>query len=238
MNCKLISCKLIVFDLDDTLIDTTGSVQPAKFRLALKEMIKAGLVVPSEEDAFQLLMKINRQFSLNGKNTIFKFLEQLQKETNLSPIDVTKLADLAIKVYYGEGEIATPIDPVPGALTILKILKERYKLVLLSVGVKEFQYYKMRRAGIPKDIFKEIIIIDDYKKKQHYKQLLKRYTLTPDQILVCGDRFKVDLLPARELGMKTVHLQWGRGKVDQPYEGEVDYSITNLEELKKIIKII
>ena len=36
--------------------------------------------------------------------------------------------------------------------------------------------------------------------------------------------------------MKTVHIKWGRGKIDCPENGEVDFSTQNLHELKKFIK--
>ena len=63
-----------------------------------------------------------------------------------------------------------------------------------------------------------------------------KYDIEPGNVVVIGDKFKTDLIPAKELGMKTIHMQWGRGKVFLPQKGDVDYSVEALHEVVSIVR--
>ncbi len=218
---------LIIFDLDDTLIDTFGCSQPVKFRIALEKMIAADLKVDSFEAAFQLLMNINSTAS-NGKETLHKFLQQYPTSE--------KIFQTGLDAYYGGEQLDFPINTLPGAQELLaQVQQQGHQLVLVTAGVEEEQYGKMKKAKIHPHLFHKVVLTDEYDKKKKYKSLQEEFSCQPENILVCGDKFKTDLLPAKELGMKTVHVRWGRGKIDAPFPGEVDYSIASLQELKEII---
>jgi len=58
---------------------------------------------------------------------------------------------------------------------------------------------------------------------------------SPGEVLVVGDRYKTDLIPARNLGIKTAWIPWGRGKINPPTKGEVDYKLDNLKEIIKLV---
>ena len=219
---------LIIFDLDDTLVDTFGCSQPVKFKVALNEMIKAGLNVDSKGEAYKLLMEIN-ETSAHGKETVRLFLDKVPNGQ--------KFFDIGVEAYYGGEQLDFPVHALDGAHEVLEELSKNHDLVIVSFGVKEEQYGKMGKANINPEIFKKIITMTDaYDKTKHYKLVSEEFSCTPEKILVIGDKFSTDLLPASKLGMKTVHIKWGRGKVNLPKEGEVDYSITNLRELLNIVK--
>ena len=50
---------MIIFDLDDTLIDTSGTVTPFKMRECLKRLIQDGAMVGNFEEAYAELMALN-----------------------------------------------------------------------------------------------------------------------------------------------------------------------------------
>ncbi len=219
---------LIVFDLDDTLIDTSGCAGPIKLKLALKAMISAGLKVASEKEAFALLQEIDHH-SPNGKETIREFLQKQNADGSL--------LEAGTKAYYGKTEIDFPVNALEGVLEIIAELKKKHTLVLISTGVEEEQFRKMRSAGIPLTFFKKIIVCQEYNKKKYYQQVQQEFSCPHSEMLVCADKFETDLRPAQELGMKTVQMLWGRA-LKTPRTGNPDYQIRKIKELLKIVEEI
>ena len=214
--------KLIIFDLDDTLIDTSGSTIPVKLKLALKAMLNAGLNVNDFKGAYVRLLEFNES-SLNGAEALEKLLSELN--ANMS------LLEIGTKAYYGKSEEELKVLPLDGALKVLDILGLDQKLILVSFGESEEQLNKMKIAGISSSLFSEVFFVNDYNKKEVYQKIMTKHDLDPKSIVVIGDKVQGDLFPAKELGLVTAHMCWGRGKLFKPKEGEVDYSINNLNKL-------
>ena len=68
----------------------------------------------------------------------------------------------------------------------------------------------------------------------YYEALLKEFSELPSDCVVIGDRIPMDLLPAHELGFRTVHMRWGRGRMWKS-ENWIDHSIRELSELLEIL---
>lgn len=218
---------LIIFDLDDTLIDSSGSIIPVKLKAALQAMVKAGLKVSSVDKAFRTLMDINSN-SPNGKETLRTFLDSIRADA--------RFLEEGVKEYYSATETSFIISPLPQAREVLAELKENHDLVIVSTGDEKQQQLKLKKANIDLTLFHTIIVCEGYNKKNHYKNLMKEFKCAPAEIAVCGDKFETDLLPAKELGMRTVHILWGRSS-GMPIKGAgPDYSIRGLPELKRIVK--
>lgn len=216
---------LIVFDLDDTLIDTSGAFIPLKLRMSLQAMIDAGLKVSSFEKALQELQKIDAN-SQNGKETLTKFLREIHAEPHFLDIGLTEYLHLPAEFS---------ISAMEGVKEVLAKLVQKHTLVIVSTGIEEAQHTKMKKAGLQKELFHKIIIIPDYNKKKYYLGLLQELQYDADETLVCGDKFDTDLLPAQELKIKTVQMLWGRA-LKAPSSGKADYTITKLSELLPIVE--
>ena len=216
--------KLIIFDLDDTLVDTSGSLGPRKLFDALQVMVEAGLVVKSMAEGLKRLKAIDEN-SLSGKDSIMQFVKEMN--------GASSIAEIGIKEYYEhiEGEYA--LSEIEGASQMLSILAEKYILVVVSWGLEAQQLLKMKKAGITVSLFAKVIFIPENDKKPVYESLLREFTIAPTEALVCGDRFNWDLLPAQELGMKTVHFRWGRGRKAVV---KADYAINTLHDLLEIVQ--
>lgn len=61
--------------------------------------------------------------------------------------------------------------------------------------------------------------------------VLSDLKIDPREALVCGDRVSMDLSPAKELGMFTVHLRNGRGQFHDSPKAHVDLAIDDLTQL-------
>lgn len=216
---------LIIFDLDDTLINTDDCIVPIMYREALRAMVNAGLKVDSFEDALELIKQID-QTSPSGEAALAGFLNTIGAED-------TFLA-AGIKRYYED--ISVPfIDRLEGANEIIRFLRQNHQLALVTKGVQEQQWMKIKMSGINHHCFSKIIVVENGSKKEHYQKVLEELNYSPSQACVCGDSFERDLLPAKELGMKTILMRWGRGKKVPPDETEIDYCISELKEIKNIL---
>jgi putative hydrolase of the HAD superfamily len=217
---------LIIFDLDDTLIDTSGCITPFALERTLHAMIAAGLHVSDFIESLEQLKRINST-AISSKAALQEFLEICDGHPSLFDIGKEKLC----------GELASdlPVFLLEGASELLSELIENHELALVTGGKSSVQMEKLKKAGIDSTLFSNIVVAEDGNKKIHYKNIAEKGRYMQQEVLVCGDRIPIDLAPAKELGFKTVHMRWGRGLWSQGKQGDVDYQITSLNELKEII---
>jgi FMN phosphatase YigB (HAD superfamily)/CTP:phosphocholine cytidylyltransferase-like protein len=210
---------LIIFDLDDCLVDTYGAIVPTLIKQAVTSMIEGGLSMPSKQ-AISRLTEINDQ-AKNGTEALQKFLlEQGRPE----------LLHSAREAFYNFG-FDYEIKPLPGVLKMLENTQADFALV--TKGEFRAQMDKLRRAGISYTLFKKILVVDDYDKKEPYLRVMKELGYSPENCFVCGDRYETDLIPAKDLGLKTIHVPWGRGKVTSA--GDVDFTIKDFKEIIDVV---
>lgn len=217
---------LIIFDLDDTLIDTSGSIAPFRLEAALKNMIEAGLAILDFDEAL-LRLKAMDETAHSTREALGEFLE-IQAA---SP----QLLDVGCQSVYESKDFSFPVTPTEDALDALLDFYKKHTLAIVSIGVKEIQFEKMKKAGIDTSLFSRIIICQDPFKKQSYQHLLEDLGVAPYNAIVVGDRIKRDLAPAKALGCKTVHMRWGRGLHQKGDKEEVDFSISTLDQLRPIL---
>jgi putative hydrolase of the HAD superfamily len=210
---------LIIFDLDDTLIDTSGAVTPYKFFCILEFLKQRGVVLP--KDALNQMHLLNKECK-TSKETIHLMLER---------VAALFLIPEALKIYTAPLPNRFIIPTTPGAKKVLERFKEKlYTLAIVTGGNEAFQREKLEKAGLEPLIFSKIAIPEDSQKGSHYEELLREFSVSPEQALVVGDRIWMDLAPARALGLRTAHIRWGRGLREKKEEW-VDHSIASLEEL-------
>jgi len=213
---------LIIFDLDDTLIDTSGCVTPFK----LEKVLEAMLGFQPEPEQLKALMQLNEEMS-RSTDAVVAFGKRL----TISKESIDRgLAQLTLPLPED-----FRVHCTPGAKEILEEFKSRCPIALVTVGQTAFQLDKLKKAGIEASIFSKISISEIAVKKPFYKNLAEEFSVAPADVWVCGDRIPIDLMPAHELQFKTVHMRWGRGK-KMALEPWVDYSISGLTELRNIIR--
>lgn len=217
---------LIIFDLDDTLIDTAGCITHYKLADALQAMCDAGLVVPVYSDALELLRRLDRYAESAGA-ALSEFHEVIDCDK--------KFLEIGVKEVYGSIPDDLPIFPLEGALSLLTDLAHYHQLALVTVGKNSQQMQKLQRAGIDSRLFSKIVVVEEKNKKPHYQMIVEELGYSAAEVLVCGDRIAIDLTPARELGFKTVQMQWGRGLHSAGNKADVDYHITDLGKLREIV---
>ncbi|HSX03166.1 MAG TPA: HAD family hydrolase [Rhabdochlamydiaceae bacterium] len=217
---------LVIFDLDDTLIDTSGIITPFKLKLALMRMVEAGLKTDPFDRAFQLLKQIDSQ-SEATRHTINTFLDHYGAPKSFFDIAMQAFVeplpeDFVVKTWRQTHQVLTD-------------LKKDHTLAIVTMGDPDFQMEKIKKAGLEHSIFCKIAVAGVNNKKPHYKSLMEELKLPPTQVVVVGDRIGNDLTPAKELGALTVHLVKGRGKNSKGPKEHVDFTICEIEELTGVL---
>ena len=105
--------KAVIFDLDDTLYDCTGSLIDASRRRAAKALVEAGLPC-TEEEVYQLQTELSEKYG--PYHLVFNEIVNKYHADN-------KLVTIAYKAY-NSSEVSE-IKPFPYVIPTLKELKER-----------------------------------------------------------------------------------------------------------------
>jgi putative hydrolase of the HAD superfamily len=217
---------LIIFDLDDTLVDTSGCLIYHKLEEALVKMVQAGLNLSDFKGALAQLRRLN-DVAPSSKEALAEFIEILGVDS--------QFLNIALQEMYSEEPSELALTPLEGALELLEHLRVHHTLALVTRGNPKVQMQKLEKAGIDSPIFSKILITQEMDKKRLYKELIDELDILPSHVFVCGDRVCPDLTPARELGCRTVHVKWGRGSRVRLPHPDIDYSISALADLKGII---
>jgi FMN phosphatase YigB (HAD superfamily) len=216
----------IIFDLDDTLIDTSGCITPIKLERALHSMVRSGLEIDDFQLALDFLLRLDKKAE-SARSALEEFVE-------VNGFD-SRFLQIALDEVYHVFSNEIPVFPTEDAVEVLSALSYNHKMAIVSVGKKEHQLLKLEKAGIDTSLFCKILVLEERNKKSHYKQLIQEMSLLPKEVVVCGDRIPIDLTPAKQLGCSTVHMKKGRGIYSFGVENEVDFTITNLSQMGKVL---
>jgi len=201
----------IIFDLDDTLIDTSESITPFQLKKALVFALQK--IGRSDEcvAAYKCLMELN-QGAPCGNSALKTFLEHYGVSG--------EIIDGATEILRSIPDPEIPILAMQNAQDVVQALSS-HRLAIVTIGREELQQYKLKKAGFDPSLFSKIIVTAERNKKIHYAALLEEYNQAPQKTIVVGDRVMIDLQPAKELGCQTVRLLKGRGF--QAFQKEEDH---------------
>lgn len=214
----------MIFDLDDTLIETSKCLTPIVLARAFDKMQEEGLGL--KKDAVEDLFAFNKK-ALTSEEALKKFFTQYPEKKEF----------LSVGVFSLSFPIPDSINllAVPYACEVLNELQVKHTLALVTRGEKNFQLQKMKKAGIQPGQFSKLIINRGLSKKSDYLSLLDEFGCAPSDVCVCGDRVPFDLSPGRELGFRTVHFRNGRGLNHIEPREDVDVTIYCLTKLNEVL---
>jgi len=220
--------KAILFDLDDTLYDCSGSLVDAARRRAAKAMVEAGLPC-SEDEAYRV--QVNLTVRHGPSYRVFDHLaEQYGKGRDF--------VEAALRAY-NRSEVED-IRPFPDVVSVLRNLRAQgYLLFLVTSGVHLRQEQKLKLLGIG-PLFDEVIINDSEigaELEECFIALMTRHGLTPQECTAVGDRVDAEIRVANYLRMTTVQMLHGRFKSLQPKDQfeRPDFRISRLSELHDVL---
>ncbi len=218
----------LVFDLDDTLMDTHGQLVPEAHRQACFAMQKAGLDIPFEE-LYGVRMQLVDAFPRGDINQL------LAAHFNCEDPDVPA----AGHTTYFNPQIGE-LKAFPGVPEMLADLQQDFHLFLLTSGYPEPQAQKVNALGISA-FFKQIYyasIDEPAAKKQALEQIAQDYDYAFSEIMVIGDRINNEILWGNHLGCVTVWIQQGEcaGIVPESPEEKPHRQVSSVTDLPQILK--
>jgi putative hydrolase of the HAD superfamily len=237
--------RLVGFDLDDCLFDSTGLSNRARIR-GIDAMIKLGLKIEREK-AVKILNEIVKEYGSNSSNHYNYFIRRLNliKEDmdNIPISNQYKYIAAAVMAYHKEKVNSIRLyDDVQNCLERLN--DNRIKTAIISDGIPIKQYEKILRLNIDK-LIDFIVISDEIGVKKPnpelFKYSLSKFGVKNKEMIYIGDRLDKDILPANLANIYSIYLHRG-GKYDLnnvnmkiQKQFKPDYEIIHLDKLFDII---
>ncbi|MGV8141782.1 MAG: HAD-IA family hydrolase [Candidatus Woesearchaeota archaeon] len=217
--------KVIIFDMDDTLIDFRK-----RKKILIEESVKAMVNAGLKENVNELISEFNKFYWDTGIEDQKIFEKFLIKKYN--HVDYKILAHAIIAYRRANAPL---LKPYPHVTEVLGMLKEKkMKLALLSDAPKLNVYTRLVEVGMD-DIFDIIITADDVgaikPSPLGFKKIMKTFDVEASECLMVGDSPARDVIGAKNVGMKICLAKYSC------YEDvQADYSINSIQELLDILK--
>lgn len=227
--------KVIVFDLDDTLFDSTAAFFSKGMTLAIHAMIKAGL--PGDFETI-------RKEELALFQTLGPYFSRINQELCklhgiIDPQTVSRISEAADGGY--DSVPIQGIKPFPGVRQLLAKLQKQFTLVLISMGKEDRQRQKIKELKL-ESYFDFICTVDGKtrSKSSCLRQVLEMYHFSPREICVVGDRIDSEIRHGNELGMITIRLLHGKYRILQPRDAAEHpmFQIKKITEIEGIVQEI
>lgn len=238
--------KLVGFDLDDCLFDSTGLSQRARIK-GIDAMLSLGLKIDRQK-ALILIQEIVAEYGSNSSKHYDYFIRRLNLYENyaISFNEQVRYITAAVMAYHGQKIKHIQLyDDVLESLEKLK--KSSIKTAIITDGIPIKQYEKILRLGID-DLIDLVVISDEIGIRKPNPELfsycLKKFKVKGHETIYVGDNIYKDIIPANFNKIHSVYIHRG-GKYDTHITGETiseenkpDHEISGLDELFNIINDI
>ena len=217
MNKKI---KCILIDLDGTIIDSGPDLIDS-----LNFVLRNQNIKPVEKSIIGSLV------GGGAKAMIIRAYQNLKLKP---PLNIDSLIEDFLEFYFDNCSKRSFL--YPNVLNTLKELKSKFKIALCT-NKKQFITEKILMDFKIKDFF-DCVLGSDSKIKLKPDTEMLEYCLNechvaPEQAIMIGDSSN-DIIPAKALGMKSIYVTYGYGKIENSIKP--DYVIDSFNEVLKIIK--
>lgn len=221
--------KLVLFDIDNTLLDFQKCAD-----FAMKEAMKKWNL-DLEPGYFEVFMEINNYYwDLLEKEKITR--EELYKNRWKTVFEKLGIEDIDGVLFEKDfvNFLYKSHQKIDGADEILEYLKDKYKLIIVSNSSYHEQDSRLTEAGI-REYFDELYTSEEvgYPKptKEFFDHVFKDIDVDKDEVIIIGDSIKADIEGGKNYGIKTCWFNF----LKEPDSDIPDFTIKNLTELKEIL---
>lgn len=217
--------KSIAFDLDDTLLDTSGILVPTAARRACEAMLAAGLRCDLQE-----CLKMREELAAHLSHT--EIFTQIVHRYGTN--QEGKAIHDALEEFYNP-QVPVTLPLLPQSLENLETLKANYNLFLVTMGSYESQVKKIKALNIEKH-FKRIYVLNGFigeKKDSAFRDILRLEGHRPHELLSIGNRLSSEIRDGKRVGADTCYFAYGEhvGEIPQFPEDHPDYTISHHKDL-------
>ncbi len=238
--------KLVGFDLDDCLFNSTGLSEKARIK-GIDAMINLGLDIDREK-AIILIKEIVEEYGSNSSRHYDYFIRRLIEIEKLSISFNEQYKYIAAAVMAYHAQKIKYIELYDEVMPCLKKLKNlSIKTAIITDGIPIKQYEKILRLNI-EDMIDLVVISDEIGIRKPNPKLfsffLKKFGVNGKETIYVGDNIYKDIVPAKLNNIHSIYIHRG-GKYDTFKTGQKisvefkpDYEITNLNQILSIIEEI
>ncbi len=222
--------KAIAFDLDDTLLDTSGLLAPEATRQAFEMMMAHGLKLSLAE------CELHRQKLINTMSHRDVF-EKLTNEFGTK--ETLKILPDVTTAFY-EPSLPAKLPLLAGALKNIEYLKKRYHLFLVTAGSETSQLAKVRSLAIEQH-FEKIFVVNSLtqkRKKEVFLQIISELQIKNNELLCVGNSLLSEIADGISVGAEVCYFEFGevRGSI-QDLPKKPTYHIKKHSELIAACKL-
>ena len=215
----------VVFDLDDTLVDTSSLlIAPLEIEAA-RRMVQVDPSLPDPDELAALVLELRRTGPSAVEQELVRLLPGLTEE----------VLEARRQTFTGLTPRRLSVDPRVEHL--LRGLYDRSTLYLLTEGDLDFQSAKIDHLGI-RPFFREVVIAPPGPGSKHgaLVSLLERRRHPPGSVVVVGNRLDREIRAGNRLGATTVWVRRGEGSGVLPGEhtGLPDHTVNDVGELCQV----
>lgn len=228
MRGKLQHLPVLIFDLDDTLADTLGTLIPGALRRAAQAMIQAGVAASPAVVMAALEVEV-----MQGKGG--DYFGAVAEE--LGAADPGSAASAGRRAYLTSD--GSGVQLLPGARRLLQDLATDRSLHLVTAGDPTTQRAKIDRLGIA-PYFDEVRLVsslDGETKAATFRRIVEAHGVEAPLVGCIGDRLAGEIRDGNRVGLTTVWMRRGEFRhmppalaVDHP-----DHTVTSLDELGDLL---
>lgn len=193
------TARALVFDLDDTLMDTHGQLVMEAHLQACAAMQRAGLDVPLE-DLMDTRLRLLQEQPREEVNALLAAQYNCQD---------TRIIQAGFETFLNPH--ITELEAFPGVHDLLAELAQSYDLFLVTAGSRPAQQKKIEVLEIG-DCFREIHYIPPQQPDGKYQALVdlqQAYGYAFADMIVIGDRIHNEIAAGNRLGCPTIWLRHG-----------------------------
>ena len=177
--------KVVIFDFDDTLYSDTNPLPWKNFCIKTVEYFLKKLKVEDSENILNIVK--NSGFS---DRQLIKFIVSLgAKEKDVKDY---------MKSHNIEGNAFENCKKVSN--TTLRDFQQYFVMYIVSNSLETSVQDNMELLKTDSSFFKDIISNKEDSKKKEYENIIKREGILPNELLVIGNSYSSDILPALEIG--------------------------------------
>ena len=224
--------KIIGFDADDTLWVNEPLYQDTEKQFC--EVLTP--YAPENVSQMELFKTEIQNLEIYGYGAKGFMLSMIESALRISEHQITSHQIDRI-IELGKNLLNQPVVLLDDVETVLRKLKEKYKLILATKGDLLDQERKLVKSGLI-NYFHHIEIMSD-KQENNYRKLIQRLDILPHEFVMIGNSIKSDILPVINIGSSAIYVPyettWQHEKNHEKTDNTKFVTLNNLAEVLNIL---